>query len=79
MVFYKVYVLMTIWNSRCYNDPLCSSTLLRLSWKRGMAFLEGDNLLVFYYLNTSEICSDKRGTTVTIMFLNTETVPYPLS
>jgi hypothetical protein len=28
---------------------------------RGVASLEGDNLLVFYYLSSSEIRPDKRG------------------
>jgi len=28
---------------------------------RGVSFLEGDNLLIFYYLSASEIWSDKKG------------------
>jgi hypothetical protein len=28
---------------------------------RGVTFFERDNLIVFYYLNASEICPDKRG------------------
>jgi hypothetical protein len=38
--------------------------LLKSGFKRKVVSPEGDNLVVFYYLNTSEIWSDKRETDV---------------
>jgi hypothetical protein len=38
--------------------------LEKSSHKRGVASFEGENLVLFYYLNASEIWPDKRETTV---------------
>ena len=43
------------------NICTVSSSVIDSSLIRGMSYFEGDNLLVFYYLNTSNIWPDNRG------------------
>jgi len=46
-----------------YSPPLIRT--LSLQWQdgliRGVAFLEGNNLVVFYFLSAPAICPDKHG------------------
>jgi len=59
-------VIGTDYIGRCKSNysspPLINPTLLHLKdgLIRGLASLDGDNLVVFYYHSVSEIWSDKR-------------------